>query len=529
MAHTAPILYGSNIASLQPPMMMDDHGLVSWNPLTLKKILQRDLSGDEVLIVSNREPYLHVKVGGQIEVRVPASGLVTALEPIMRACSGTWIAHGSGSGDREVVDRFDRIAVPPENPSYHIRRVWLTPEEEQGYYYGFSNEGLWPLCHVAHVRPIFRSADWHTYVDVNRKFAQAVVEEAKTEDPVILVQDYHYALLPKFIRELLPNATIITFWHIPWPNAEVFGICPWRSEILEGLLGSDILGFHTRFHCNNFLYTVDQYLESRIFRDTSMISHGGQLTAVEDYPISIEWPSRWVAKQAPISECREKVFRRHHLADDHKIGVGVDRLDYTKGIVERFLAIERMLELHPQWRGKFSFVQIAAPSRTVIERYRLFQLEVKALADRINETYGNSHYRPIILKLEHHEPPQVYEYFRASDVCMVTSLHDGMNLVAKEFIAAREDSQGVLILSQFAGAAKEMPEALIVNPYNIDQCATALHIGLTMPRSEQNERMKGMRVFLEGHNVYQWAGRMLMAAARVRKRKRLIVHKEMSG
>jgi trehalose-6-phosphate synthase len=509
------------VRDLERDRKIRDDLQLSWNPQALREILQKELTGDEVLILSNREPYIHTKKNGQIEVQVPASGLVTALEPIMRACSGTWIAHGSGDADREVVDRNDHVAVPPENPSYKIRRVWLTKEEEKGYYYGFSNEGMWPLCHIAHTRPTFRTSDWDYYKSVNEKFAQAVIEEAKTDNPVILIQDYHFALAPKIIREKLPKATIITFWHIPWPNAESFGICPWREEILEGLLGSSIMGFHTRFHCNNFLDATDRFLECRIDRDHAVVSFGKKLTAVKAYPISIEWPGRWMENPQTIYECRNDIRTRNNMGADIRFGIGVDRLDYTKGILERFMAIERLFELYPALIGKFSFVQIAAPTRSAIQQYQHFESDVRELAGKINAKYATDNYRPILLLVEHHGPKDVFTYFRGSALCFVSSLHDGMNLVAKEFISSRDDEEGVLILSQFAGAAKELPEALIVNPYDIDQCAHALANALNMPVLEQKERMRNMRAFVQENNVFRWAGRMLIDAATMRQRKRI--------
>jgi trehalose 6-phosphate synthase len=440
----------------------------------------------------------------------------------MRACSGVWIAHGSGSADRDVVDKFDHVRVPPENPSYELRRVWMSPEEEAGYYYGFANEGLWPLCHLAHIRPAFRSSDWQHYLTVNQRFADAVRDEAKTKDPVVLVQDYHFALLPKMVRERLPNATIITFWHIPWPSAERYSICPWRVEILEGLLGSNILGFHTRVHCNHFADSVDRLLEARIDRGDSTISYGGKLTAVNAYPISIEWPPRWLREQRPVAECRERVRAKYGMPSDLLLGVGVERLDYTKGVIERFLAVERLLELEPEWIGKFSFIQLAAPSRTKIEQYHQFNDQVRALADQINKRFGRDRYQPIHLEIRHHEPPEVYEHYRAADLCVVSSLHDGMNLVAKEFVAARDDEQGVLILSQFTGASRELAEAVIVNPYDVEECAAAIFLGLTMPAVEQRARMRSMRGLIQEFNVYRWAGRMLMDAARIRQRHRVM-------
>jgi len=491
-----------------------------WTPQKLREILSNELSGDEVIVVSNRQPYIHSRVGNTIEVHFPASGLVTAMEPIVRACSGVWVAHGNGSADREVVDERDRVRVPPDDPQYEIHRVWLSKDEELGYYYGFSNEGLWPLCHIAHTRPVFRGSDWEEYIKVNQKFAAAVVRDARSADPVVLIQDYHFALLPQMIRAQLPQATIITFWHIPWPNQEVFGICPWREAILEGLLGSTIMGFHTRYHANNFIDTVDRFLESRITRETSSISYNGKMTQVRPYPISIEWPPRWLAEVPPGPDCRLRIHARDNIPDDVRIGIGVDRLDYTKGIVERFRAIERLLEKHPEWIGQFAFVQIAAPSRSSLPAYQHFDAEVRAMAEQVNIRYGDGRYLPIILKIEHHEPVDVFQYFRAAALCLVSSLHDGMNLVAKEYLSARDDEQGVLILSMFAGASRELTEALIVNPYDIEQCAEALHVALSMPEHEQRERMHAMRSYVSEFNIFRWAGRMLLDAAAVRRKNR---------
>ena len=498
-----------------------DEAQITWTPDALRTILREDLKGDEILIVSNREPYIHERREGRIEVRRPASGLVTALEPVMRACSGTWIAHGSGNADRDVVDASDSVAVPPEKPAYRIRRVWLTKEEEAGYYYGFANEGIWPLCHIAHTRPVFRASDWECYREVNRRFARAVESESRTDDPIVLVQDYHFALLPRMIRERLPRATIITFWHIPWPNPEAFGVCPWRDELLEGLLGSSILGFHTQFHCNNFFDTVDRYLEARVDRETFTISYGGEPTEVHRYPISIEWPPAALAQQAPVAECRERVRREFGIPPETRLGVGVDRLDYTKGILERFAAVERLLERDPEWVGRFSFIQVAAPSRSSIEEYQLLDARVRSAAQRINQRFGTPSCQPIVLAIEHYDGAQVYELYRAADLCFVSSLHDGMNLVAKEFVAARDDERGALILSQFTGAARELPEALIVNPYDTEECAEALRQALAMPPDEQRSRMRRMRSLVQEFNVYRWAGRMLLDAARVRQRRHL--------
>ncbi|HEX8908121.1 MAG TPA: trehalose-6-phosphate synthase [Anaeromyxobacteraceae bacterium] len=493
-----------------------------WSAERLNQTLRGTLHGESIVLLANREPYIHDRAqAGGILVRHPASGLVTALEPIMRACSGTWVAHGSGSADRDTVDRRDRVRVPPGEGSYALRRVWLSEEEERGYYYGFANEGLWALCHIAHARPEFRAEDWRHYERVNRRFAEAVCDEVAGPDPIVLVQDYHFALAPRMIRERLPRATIITFWHIPWPNAERFGICPWEREVLDGLLGSSIIGFHTQQHCNNFVEAVDRFLESRIDRERQAIVQGARECLVRSYPISIDWPNRWAGSAPPVQECRRTVFEELGLSPDALLGVGVDRLDYTKGIPERLRAVERLLERFPRFVGRFTFVQLAAPSRTLIERYRLLNEEVEALAARINARFAVGTYRPVVLLRAHHEPPTIFRYLRAADVCYVSSLHDGMNLVAKEFVAARDDERGVLVLSRFTGAARELTEALIVNPYDLAEASDALAAALAMPAREQADRMRAMRAVVSESNVYRWAGQILTDAARVRQRGRL--------
>jgi trehalose 6-phosphate synthase len=336
----------------------------------------------------------------------------------------------------------------------------------------------------------------------------------------VLVQDYHLALAPRMIRERLPDATIITFWHIPWPNPEAFAICPQREQLLDGLLGSSILGFHTQFHCNNFMDTVDRQLEARVDRETFGVSYRGQRTLVKRYPISVAWPLESGAEERPTEEARAVVRARLNLPPDQAIGVGVDRLDYTKGLEERFRAVERLFERQPEWIGRFTFVQIAAPTRGHIEQYQSYSDRVHALVERINARFPNRRAPAIVLLAKHHDAHEVVEYYRAADLCFVSSLHDGMNLVAKEFVAARDDDAGVLILSQFTGAARELPEALVVNPYDSDQCAAALDVALTMPLRQQRARMRLMRGLLREFNVYRWAGRMLLDAAVVRRRAR---------
>jgi trehalose 6-phosphate synthase len=494
---------------------------IDWTPRTLQELLHGVLPGAEVLVVSNREPYIHNKSNDEIVVQRPASGLVSALEPIMRACGGTWIAHGSGSADRDAVDAEDKIRVPENAPAYTLRRIWISEEEQDGYYYGFANEGLWPLCHIVFVRPAFRIDDWRMYRQINQRFADAVVAEARTDDPVVLVQDYHFALAPRMIRQRLPKATIISFWHIPWPNAETFSICPWKEEIIEGLLGSTILGFHTQFHCNNFIECVDRFLESRIDREVQAVRLGGQETQVRAYPISIEWPPSALQSLPASAECRADVFAEFGLEPATRLVVGVERFDYTKGILDRMRAIDALLTRDPAWRDRLVFIQIAAPTRSKLDSYAKLQTEAESLAAEINARHGGRQ-APIRLVPRHYEPVEVFRLFRAADACVVSSLHDGMNLVAKEFVSSRDDNAGVLVLSSFTGASREMSEALIVNPYDTEDMAEGIALALTMARDEQGERMKLMRQQVKDHNVYRWAGTMLVDAARSRTHARIL-------
>jgi trehalose 6-phosphate synthase len=500
-----------------------DATYADWSPETLRTALAGQLPGTEVVVVSNREPYIHNRGPNGIALQIPASGLVAAIEPVVRACGGTWIAHGSGSADRETADARGCIRVPPNAPTYTLRRVWLSDEEQDGYYYGLANEGLWPLCHIAFVRPTFRESDWNQYRTVNARFAQAVLDEVRRPDPIIMVQDYHFALLPRMIRERLPEATIITFWHIPWPNSEVFGICPWKEEIITGLLGSTVLGFHTQFHCNNFIETVDRFIESRIDREHASITMGGQEAFVRSYPISIAWPPPGLEHQKPVAACRAVVRERLGLSENVHLGVGIERFDYTKGILDRMRAVDWFLTNHPEWKARFVFVQVAAPTRSKLASYLSLRTEAASLAEEINARHGDDGYQPVRLIIEHYEPEQIFELFRAADLCVVSSLHDGMNLVAKEFVAARDDEEGVLILSSFAGASRELSEALIVNPYDAHSMSEAIHRALFMPQAEQRARMRLMREIVRARNVYRWAGQMLLDAASLRKRQEIMV------
>jgi alpha,alpha-trehalose-phosphate synthase [UDP-forming] len=482
-----------------------------WTAQRLADHVRNKLDGNNLFVVSNREPYTHTRQDKRIIVTVPASGLVTAIEPILRACQGTWVAHGSGNADAETVDAHDRLQVPPDDPRYTLRRIWLSTEEEDGYYNGFANEGLWPLCHIAHTRPTFRTSDWEYYNKVNKKFADALVEEIEGEEhPVVLIQDYHFALLPRMLKERLPSARVAIFWHIPWPNAEAFSICPWQRELLDGLLGADLIGFHTQAHCNNFMHTVDHVLEAKVDWEHFAIERNQHRSSVLPFPISVELVEDRSDAQTGINAEEERSALLLELGIEATfLGVGVDRVDYTKGILERFRAIESLLERYPRYQGKFTFIQLGAPTRSRIKRYAEFQAEVRAESERINARFKRGKWKPIIFQNREHTHQEVQRYYRAAHLCMVTSLHDGMNLVAKEYVAARQDERGVLILSRFTGAARDLHDAIIVNPYDVESTAEAIAQALEMNVSEMVDRMRRMRKSVRERNIYWWAGSLI--------------------
>ena len=486
---------------------------MSWTKEDLQELVKTKLAGRLFIVVSNREPYIHISSGDEIQCVVPASGLTVALDPMMRACSGVWVAHGSGNADRKVVDAKNRVSVPPDEPSYSLRRIWLTKEEEEGYYLGLSNEALWPLCHVAYTPPIFDEADWNTYKKVNQLFADAVLDEVGDRKAFVFIQDYHLAILSRLIKAKNPQVITAQFWHIPWPNPEVFRICPWQEELLDGLLGNDLLGFHIGYNCDNFLETVNRNLESKIDYERSAVNRGGGITLVRPFPISVDFDriARDAAKEEVIEEM-ERIRHRWKL-DDEFIGVGVDRVDYTKGIPHRLMALDKFLTKYPEYQGRMVFVQLAEPSRVHIRKYKELNADIDDLVEEINWKYQSGGWRPIIYIKEHCSPLAIWAFHRLAHFCIVSSLHDGMNLVAKEFVSSRVDEDGVLILSRFTGAARELAQALLINPYATDDFAETIRKAVEMPKRQRQARMRKLRQSVEQNNIYQWAGNIISELA----------------
>jgi trehalose 6-phosphate synthase len=480
--------------------------------------LKQGLEGHDLVIVANREPYIHQKKDDRIEIVRPASGLVTALEPILRSCGGLWVAHGSGTADRDVSNENGEVKVPPSRPSYTLRRVWMSREEESGYYYGFSNEGLWPLCHLAHTRPIFRLADWERYRAINTRFSEALPSHLLGPQSLMLVQDYHFALLPRIIQDralargLTPGETprIAIFWHIPWPNPEAFGICPWHAELLRGMLGADVIGFHTQYNCNNFLETCNRYLEARIDYEKFSVTMENRETLIRAFPIGID-----TAPVRALSEEERTRLKARYGITARFVAVGVDRLDYTKGIVERVEAVERFLEKHPEQVGEFSLVQMGSPSRSQIPAYQALVEQLEQAVKRVNDRFGRAGgYQPVIFLPHHHEWDEIQYFYQLGDLCMVTSLHDGMNLVAKEYVWCQTAERGSLILSKFTGASRELNDAFIVNPYSIEEMADAIASAVALSPEERTRRMLSMKAKVETRNAYHWASDLIHSLIR---------------
>jgi trehalose 6-phosphate synthase len=485
-----------------------------WTAERLTEFIKAYIKDRPIYVVSHAEPFVHSRTGRDVSYSTPAGGVVTAISSVMEACGGMWIAYGGGSADEETVDEHNAIHVPPDEPKYTLKRVWLTEKDIKGYYRGFANEALWPLCHIAHNRPQFRKEDWLAYRKVNGQFAEILLSELKgVERPLVLIQDYHFALLPRMIKAARPDAQVALFWHIPWPSAESFSICPWRKEILIGMLGADIVGFHTQQFCNNFIDTVGKEIESLIDLETFTVTREEHTSFIKPFPISIAFTNG-----------REHVTT---YADDRgaltKLGIktahvvlGVDRLDYTKGILERLRGFEYLLDAYPEYRGAVTLLQVSSPTREGVEKYREYADAVKAEADRINTKFQANGWKPVVFEYRHYSHQELRPLYKLANVCLVTSVHDGMNLVAKEFVAARDDEGGALVLSQFTGAARDLKSALIVNPYSAEEMAEAIHRGLSMSPAEQHRRMKTMRDSIRDYNIYRWAAELIKAVAALR-------------
>lgn len=481
-----------------------------WSADDLQNLVREKLGDYLFVVVANRQPYAHTFHKGEVKCQRSVGGVVSALDPVMQACHGIWVAHGNGDADKVVSDAQGKIQVPPENPSYTLKRVWMSKEEQEGFYYGYSNEALWPLSHMAFRRPIFRAQDWETYKKINERFARAIIEEIGDKKAFIWIQDYHFCLLPKYLKQMAPKQLIVAhFWHIPWTNYEAFRICPQRKEILEGLLANDLLGFHIRYHCSNFLEVVDRELECKIDRERQAIIRGENQTLIRPYPISVDFEGINKIVESPRLKLLQENFIREYDLRSPRIIVGVDRIDYTKGIPEKILAVDMLLERHPELKEQIVFWQIGVVTRLHIPEYKALNNELNALVEQVNWKHATNGWKPIVLVRRQFSLMELLAIYNLADVAVVGSLHDGMNLVAKEYVASRKDEGGALVLSQFAGAAPELTDAILINPYDREEFSEGLRSALSMAPEERTKRMRKMREVLKVNNIFRWSGKII--------------------
>jgi trehalose 6-phosphate synthase len=474
--------------------------------------------GTPLIVVSNREPFVHQRdEAGGIRVVAPAGGLTSALQPLLTSTGGTWIAWGSGAADFEVTGPDDSLGVPPDRPAYRLRRLRLSTEEVGAYYGAIANRSLWPLCHsqLQHFR--FEAEDWAVFRQVNRRFAEAAIDEARARPATVWVQDYHLALVPGMLRGAR-GLFIHHFWHIPWPSPDILRMLPRARALVNGLLGNHLLAFQTPRDVRNFLMSARRFVPAAVIDVRRRgVRVGGRETAVRAFPISIDVEAWRALASRPSVEERARRVRRVALPPNgggHLL-LGVDRIDYTKGIPRRFEAYRRLLQAHPELRRRVTLYQIGVPSRTDVPEFAAFEGEVVALAESINRDWGEGDWRPIHLVRENLDPASLAACYRAADVCLVTSLQDGMNLIAKEYVACQQGRLGVLVLSRFAGSSRELRGAVLVNPYDISAVARATAMALSLPPDERERRLTRMRQGLEAHTVYDWMTAIFKEVARL--------------
>jgi trehalose 6-phosphate synthase len=465
-----------------------------------------------MLVVSNREPYLHHQAeDGRVIVRAATGGVAVALDALMRERGGVWIAHGAGDADRVVVDGHDKVLVPPDAPSYRLRRLWLEEPTFSAYYGGFANEGLWPLCHVVDVRPKFRTEDWAAYQDVNGRFAEAIDQELDGSGTPVFIQDYHLALVAPALRARRPDARTAIFWHIPWPSPDRLRICPWRREVVSGLLANDLIAFQLERDRRNFLMAAEEVLEAEIELESSRVRFAGRYSTVVSVPIGVDYDRiQRLAADPALAVEQQRLRALLGLERCEIVGLGVDRLDYTKGIPERLEALDALMTSRPDLRGRLTFVQIGVPSRSDLASYTAIEREIGGRIAALNARHATPGGAPVV---SYHTTAlgafSLVALYRLARFCVVSSLHDGMNLVAKEFVAARDDERGTLVLSALAGAAHELEDSLVINPYDVDTFAAALERAVEMTDAEQERRMRAMRKVVAGRNVFNWASDIL--------------------
>lgn len=480
------------------------------------RLLKEKIGQHRFIVVSNREPYIHRNIKGEIRWNQPAGGVTSALDPLLQVVRGIWVAWGSGDADRETADSQSRILVPPEHPAYTLRRVWLSPGEVETAYHGYANRFLWPLCHMILDRVVLRQRFWQGYLKVNEHFAEAILQEIEGQEGLIWIHDYHLAMCPALLKKKRPDLRVALFWHIPWPAADVFRICPQRKALLSSLLACDQIGFHLDRYRQNFMECVEQELGSQVQVKQNEVHFNNQKTTVSTFPVSIDF--EFFDRMAHSPQVKKRILylkKRYKITPDMVVGIGVDRLDYTKGLLKRLLALEEFLSKNPDLHKRFLFIQIAAPTRAESEPYRSYRNILHSKVEEINSNFGQGDWKPIEYIERQLAQDILVSYYRLANFCLVSSVYDGMNLVSKEYVASRVDESGVLVLSEMAGSLEELGEALPINPYDVEGMAKTIRTAIEMPAEEQRFRMSRMRAHIKTHNIFHWMEANLQTFAKI--------------
>jgi len=482
--------------------------LEAWSKKEVLNLVKDKFSESTFVLASNRQPYIHKLSRGEITCTRGPGGVITALDPIMQELGGLWVCCSNGEADK-LAAKDSKIKVPPDNPSYELKYVWLNKEENLGYYFGYSNQGLWPLFHLVFVKPKFTGEYWKIYKQVNKKFAQKINDEIKGKKAVVFIQDYHLALVSKYLKEINPNVTTLLFWHIPWPTYDIFRILPQRQEFLEGMLSYDLLGFHINYFCGNFFDAVANEMEAKISKKNRTVIYKGHRSLVRGYPISVDFDGINEAAKSEEVESLARALKEEFGLEGYKIIIGLDRIDYTKGIAERINAVDKFFDIHPELKGKIIFVQMGEISRIHLTQYKQLNEKVNALVEEVNFKHSQNSWKPVIFVRRHLNFKEVLAFYKIADICVVNSLHDGMNLVAKEFVSAKTDEKGMLVLSKFTGASRELKEALLVNPYYAEESSSAIYKALTMDEAERKKKIRKLRQTVRRNDIWKWIGQIV--------------------
>jgi len=480
---------------------------------------------DDLVLISNRQPYRHKYVdetNEDVTIDTPAGGLVSGIDPVMQRSKGTWIAWGDGDADFAMADTDGRVQVPPSNPSYTLQRVQLSADQISGYYDGYANQGLWPLCHSMTGKATFDRDQWKHYRDVNDQFADAI-DTHLDDETTVWFHDYHFTVAPKFVRAMEPDVFQMHFFHIPWPAPDVFRICPQGEAILEGLLANDFVGFHCPRFSAQFLRCVDQMLEDPVIDwSEQVVSHQDRMTRVAAVPLGVDADRIRRKATDTAGDFWDRFCSRHGIDPRTNVALGVDRLDYTKGLLQRMDAFEHLFETRPELRGELTYIQKGCGTRERIPAYQRLRDQVENRIRSLNKRFATGDWSPVVYTTDMFDREDLIALYRHSDMAVVGSLRDGMNLVAKEYVASQIDNDGIVLLSPFAGAFDQLGHGAVeFDPYDTTDGAEAIERASSMGRVERANRMAELREQVHETDLSWWLEEILATADKAKHRRKI--------